>query len=295
MKFEGVYVALATPFSAEGEIDTGALDRLLQRVVAAGVHGLVPCGTTGESPSLSRDERRLIIGAAVRAASSQGLKVIAGCGTNVTASTVERVNEAADQGANAALIVSPYYNKPTPEGLFRHFTEVAEKGRLPVVLYNVPGRTGVNLAPDLVAKLWQHPKIVGIKEASGQFGQWLALAHGCDLVTKSLLAGDDDSFAPILALGGSGIISASANVAPAQFVALFEAFRRGDAVSGWNLQKKLYPLVQALFLESNPGPVKYALHRLGLGEDYLRLPLVSVREGTRRSIEIALQGLEFIP
>lgn len=294
MKLEGVYVALATPFRASGELDLGGLDKLLERVISAGVHGLVPCGTTGESPTLSREERRQIIQASVRAAAAKKLKVIAGCGTNATASTVDSVNEAADLGAHATLIVSPYYSKPTPEGLYRHFTEVAEKGRLPVVLYNVPGRSGVNISPELVAKLFQHPKIVAIKEASGQYCQWLGISHGCDLTSKSLLAGDDDSFAPILALGGTGIISASANVAPAQFVALYDAFRKGDTAGAWSLQKKLLPFVKAMFTESNPGPVKHALHRLGLGEDFLRSPLVPVRPETRALIQTALQGLELL-
>ncbi len=294
MKIEGVHVALATPFRATGEFDSAAFDKLLDYVIGAGVHGLVPCGTTGEGPALNREERRLLIKRCVEAASKKNLKVTAGCGTNFTATTVESVNEAADLGAHAALVVSPYYNKPTPEGLYKHFTEVADRGRLPVVLYNVPGRTGVNLSPELVAKLFQHPKIVAIKEASGQFGQWLALAHGCDLSTKSLLAGDDDGFAPILALGGTGIISASANVAPAHFVALFEAFRKGDSASAWGIQKKLLPFVKAMFAESNPAPVKYALSRMGISEDSLRLPLVSVRPETRSLIEAALRGLELL-
>jgi len=294
MKIEGVHVALATPFRPSGEFDSAAFDKLLDYVVGAGVQGLVPCGTTGEGPALNREERRRLIVRCVEAASKKSLKVTAGCGTNFTATTIEGVNEAADLGAHAALVVSPYYNKPTPEGLFKHFTEVADRGRLPVVLYNVPGRTGVNLAPELVAKLFQHPKIVAIKEASGQFGQWLALAHGCDLSAKSLLAGDDDGFAPILSLGGSGIISASANVAPAQFVALFDHFRKGDSAAAWGIQKKLLPLVKAMFTESNPGPVKHALSRLGIAEDVLRLPLVPVRPETRAAIETSLRGLELL-
>jgi 4-hydroxy-tetrahydrodipicolinate synthase len=294
VKLEGVYVALATPFQANGDLDSASLDKLIAYVIDAGVHGLVPCGTTGESPALSREEKRQVIALSVKAAAAKKLKVIAGCGTNCTRTTLEAMHEAADLGADGALIVSPYYNKPTPEGLLRHFTEAADKGRLPVVLYNVPGRTGVNLTPDLVQKLFQHPNIVAIKEASGQFGQWLAIAESCDLAAKSLLAGDDDSFAPVLALGGSGIISASANVAPAQFVAMYDAFRSGDAAGAWSIQKRLSPLVKALFAESNPGPVKHALSRLGLGEDALRLPLVPVREATRAALASAMKGLEIL-
>ncbi len=291
---DGVYVALATPFTTKGQLDEAALGKLLSYVIEAGVHGLVPCGTTAESPTLSREERIKIIKASVAAAAPKGLKVIAGCGTNATASTIESVNEAADLGVQATLIVSPYYNKPTPEGLYRHFTEVADKGRLPVVLYNVPGRSGVNISPELVQKLFQHPKIIAIKEASGQFGQWLAIAQTCDLTSKSLLAGDDDGFAPILALGGTGIISASANVAPAEFVALYNYFKEGDLAAAWNLQKRLNPFVKAMFAESNPAPVKHALHLLGLGADYLRSPLVPVRPETRTAIQSALHGLELL-
>lgn len=292
MNLEGVFVALATPFQSNGELDLPAYEKLLSSVIGAGVHGLVPCGTTGESPTLNRTERQQVISLAVRAAQPQGLPVVVGCGTNDTRSTVDTVNEAADLGAHGALVVSPYYNKPTPEGLFAHFTEVAERGRLPVVLYNVPGRTGVNLSPELVQKLFSHPKIVGIKEASGQYGQWLAISQTCDLSAKGLLAGDDDSFAPVLALGGKGIISASANVAPAAFVALYEAFRKGDASGAWSIQRKLNPLVKAMFAESNPGPIKYALSQLGIGEDRLRLPLVSVRPDTRKLVDNALRELE---
>jgi 4-hydroxy-tetrahydrodipicolinate synthase len=291
-RLEGVFVAVATPFREDGSLDRPTLDRLLDALIAQGVHGLVPCGTTGESPTLSALEKRAVIGAAVRAAA--GRPVIAGVGGNHTRAVIEATAEAADLGATAALAVTPYYNKPTPEGLLRHFTAVADEGKLPLVLYNVPGRTGVNLAPELAAKLLAHPRIVGIKEASGQYGQWLAIAHGADLADRALLAGDDDAFAPILALGGSGIISASANVAPGHFVALFEAFRKGDFNAMFAIQKKLYPLVKAMFAESNPGPVKYALSRLGFGEDVLRPPLVPVRPETRALVDGALKGLELV-
>lgn len=294
MKYQGVWVALATPFTESGALDDAAFEKLLEHVADAGVQGLVPCGTTGESPTLTADERRRIVETTVRFAKQRGLGVLAGCGGNDTAVTIANVKEAAKLGAQGALVVTPYYNKPTAEGLFRHYSKVADGGGLPVVLYNVPGRTGVNLAPETVARLFENDSIVGIKEASGQYGQWLAIAQATDLSRKSLLAGDDDSFAPVLALGGSGIISASANVAPAAFVALYKAHAAGHSAAVWSWQKKLYPLVKALFSESNPGPVKHALSRLGIARDVLRLPLVSVGEGSRKLIDSALRGLELV-
>lgn len=294
MKWEGVFVATTTPFTTTGELDLVALKAHLQFLVQAGVHGFVPCGTTGEASVLSRDERTKVLELTLEVANAHGRKVIAGCGGNATASVLELVKEAKGMGCDAALVVTPYYNKPTQRGLIAHFEAIAEGSSFPIVLYNVPGRTSVNLSPETAIRLFQHPQIVAIKEASGQYGQWITLASQMDLSQKSLLAGDDDAFAAILALGGTGIISASANVAPNAFVQLYESAKEGNWSEAFHLQKKLLPLVKAMFAETSPAPAKAALEILGRGSYQVRLPLVPVTQETLAQIKIALKGLELV-
>jgi len=220
--------------------------------------------------------------------------VVAGCGGNDTSKVLELVHEAKELGSDAALVVTPYYNKPTQAGLLAHYRFLADRGGLPIVLYNVPGRTGVNLAVETAAQLLEHENIIGIKEASGQWGQWLGLSSAVNVAVKSLLAGDDDALAPIQSLGGAGIISASANAVPELFVAAYEAGRQGKWDEAFRLQKRLCPFVRALFLETNPAPLKYALEVLGHGEGHLRLPLVPVQPATETAVRAALNGLELL-
>lgn len=292
MRFEGVYVAVATPFAGDGGVDLAAMERHLDFLVREGVNGFVPCATTGESPTLSREERRKIIELCVRKANSRKLSVIAGCGGNSTSAVIELSREARDLGCQGALVVTPYYNKPTPKGLLAHYRAVADASDLPIVLYNVPARTNVNLAPELTAELFRHPRIVGIKEASGNYEQWVSLSRSVDLTTKSFMSGDDDCFAVILALGGSGIISASANVVPGLFVSIYRHAREDQWSKAFELQKRFFPLKKALFMETNPGPIKYALHLMGYAEDRLRMPLVPVEARTQEAVRAALTELE---
>jgi len=288
----GVFVANVTPFNDDGSLDMAGLAAHLEWLADAGVQGLVPCGTTGEAPTLSREERSVVLRAAVSVARARGLKVIAGCGGNDTRVVLELMREAAELGCDAALVVTPYYNKPTQAGLVAHYLALADRGALPVVLYHVPGRTAVTLAIETVATLFAHPRILGLKEASGQYGYWTRLTAELPLAEKALLAGDDDAVAVILALGGCGVISASANVAPRHFVRLYEAAASGDWERAFAIQKSLLPLVGAMFLETNPAPAKRALAMLGRGTGALRLPLVPVGGVTEAALSAVVAGLE---
>ena len=295
MKFEGVYIATVSPFADSGKLDLEALQDHLNFLADKGVHGFVPCGTTGETPTLSPEERRKSIALNKKIAEKHKLRVIAGCGGNSTNSVLELIEEVKDLGCDAALVVNPYYNKPTPAGLMEHFTFLADKGDFPIVLYNIPGRTNVCLSPKMISELLQHPNIVGIKEATGNLAQWLEIAETVDMKKNSLMAGDDNAFATILALGGSGIISASGNLVPEHFVAIYEKAIEGNLDEAFRLQVKLNPLLRAMFRETNPAPVKYGLQlRRGVPAN-LRLPLVGVSSETQEEVAQCLKGLELLP
>lgn len=294
MKFEGVYVASVTPFTHDFKVDWEAVSGHFEFLLQSGVDGLVPCGTTGESASLNKEERSRMIEIAVKIGKNHAKKVIAGCGSNDTLTALERIEEAAKLGAEAALVVTPYYNKPTQSGLIAHYQFLADKSPLPIILYNVPGRTHVNIQPETAAELFKSPKIVGIKEASGNHSQWVTLSNKVNFKEKSLLAGDDDAFATIFSLGGAGIISATANVAPKLFVSLYELLKAGKTSEAFRLQIKLMPLVEALFMETNPAPAKYALATMKCMGNNLRLPLVPVSAKTEERIFSALKGLEIL-
>jgi len=294
MNFKGVWPATISPFVVGGELDLAAYERLLFRLAGEGVAGFVPCATTGEGPTLSDGERRELLEASVRVAKQKGLRVIAGCNSNDTKKVVQLTQEAATLGCDAALVVTPYYNRPTQAGLIAHYREVALRSPLPIILYNVPGRTAVNLLPETVDILFSEKNIVGIKEASGNYSQWLSLTAKESASGKTVLSGDDDALAPILALGGVGIISASANVTAIPFVQICEMMGKGDFQGAFGLQKKLLPLVKAMFQETSPAPIKCALKRLGQAEATVRLPLVTVGEETRKNVEAVLRQLELI-
>lgn len=294
MRFEGVFVATVTPFESEGKVAYDTLNRHLEFLAANKVSGFVPCATTGEGPTLGSEERIEILRISKAVAQKHGLKVIAGCGSNSTSLALEFLGEAARLGADAGLVVTPYYNKPTLSGILSHYQTLASGSPIPIVLYNVPSRTNVNLTPEMTLELLHHPNIIGIKEASGSYGQWLELSYRMDTRKKTLLAGDDDAFAVIQILGGSGIISASANVAPNLFVRLFELARLHMWQEAFELQKKLFPLTEALFIETNPAPVKFALQLLKGYENRLRLPLVPVSPRSESRIHEALQLLELL-
>jgi 4-hydroxy-tetrahydrodipicolinate synthase len=291
MLFQGVYVASITPFDRLGNVDWESLKSHLRFLSGAGVHGFVPCGTTGEGATLTPEEWSRVIEITVSIAKENSLKVIAGCGSNSTATVVKMVRASKELGADGVLVVTPYYNKPTPAGLLAHYLHIADQGGLPVVLYNVPGRTNICLTVETIAKLFEHDQIVGIKEASGLHGLWLSIAEKCDLKKKALLAGDDDAFATILSLGGVGIISATANVAPAKFVDLWNAAAKGNWALAQQIQRDLLPLVRAMFCETNPAPAKFALSISGKIANALRLPLVPIGKGGETQVREAVTRL----
>lgn len=282
-RYHGCYTAIVTPF-LDGRIEWDALDRLVDEQIAAGVQGLVPCGTTGESPTLSHEEHRDAIRRVIERAAGK-TTVIAGCGSNSTDEAVALTRFATDVGADATLQVVPYYNKPSPEGLFRHFEAIAKVSPRPVVLYNIPGRTGVNMLPPVVARLFRIDNIVAIKEASGSLDQVSELFDLCEI---DVLSGDDNLTLPMMALGAIGVISVAANVVPQDVVALCRMFRDGAQDDARAYHRRLYPLVKALFIESNPVPVKAALAFLGKGNGEVRLPLVPLEQKSLESVRAAL-------
>ncbi len=284
MNFEGVFVALVTPFTRSGQVDYTAFGSHVDWLIENGVHGLVPCGTTGESPTLLRDERLKLIAICVDKAKAKGLSVIAGCGTNSTDASSDLIKDAEAAGCDASLVVTPYYNKPTQAGLIAHYMFLADRASKPLVLYNVPGRTQVSIALETAATLFEHPRIQAIKEASGQYAFWLSMAQITKDAGKTLLAGDDDAYAVIQALGGKGIISASANALPAAFVKLDRLMREAKWERAFELQVALAPLVKAFFSETNPAPVKFALHAYREMANTVRLPLVPVSSLTEAII-----------
>ncbi len=268
--WQGVHTAAVTPFK-QGAIDIEAWRALIARQVSAGVQGIVVAGTTGESPTLDTAERDVLLRVALGEAADAGVPVTMGVGTNDTRSTVANTERARDIGAAAGLLVLPYYNRPTPEGLQAHVRAAAEVG-LPLIVYHVPGRTGQRLTPGLLAALCEVEGVVACKEATGelQYGQDLML-----LTRRPILSGDDFTWLPLLAVGGTGVISVLSNVAPAATVAIWEAWRGGDAASAAAGHRALYPLIRWLFSESNPVPCKAALAALGLCNPDCRLPLTA--------------------
>jgi 4-hydroxy-tetrahydrodipicolinate synthase len=286
--FSGVGTALITPFTASGALDEAAVRRLARRQVDAGVHVLVPCGTTGESPTLSADERRRIVEIAVEEAAGRAL-VLAGAGGYDTREVVHAAREMERAGAHGILSVTPYYNKPTPEGLYQHYKAIADAVAIPVVLYNVPGRTGCNIDPATLVRLASIPNVVGVKEASGNITQ---VAEICRSVPPDflVLSGDDAIALPLMALGGRGVISVVSNEAPAEMVQMVESAERGDFASARRWHEKLMPLMQVNFVESNPIPVKFAMAAMGLCEEAYRLPMVPPRQASRERILAALKA-----
>ena len=281
--FEGVGVAVVTPYR-NGAVDADALGRLCEHLVSKGVSALYPCGCTGEATSLTRKERSLVIRTAIEASRGKAA-IVAGTGTANTDETIELSREAISLGADAVMVITPYSCKPTPEGQVAHYRAVADAIDRPIVLYNVPSRTGVLLAPETVARLAEHPRIAAIKEASGSVDHASAIRARCDI---RVLAGDDSLFLPLLAIGARGVVSVAAHVAPAEMVAIESHFRAGRLAEAEAMHRRLHPIFRALFVETNPGPVKHALSVLGFTTGEIRLPLVAVRPETARAVEDAL-------
>jgi 4-hydroxy-tetrahydrodipicolinate synthase len=284
--FKGLYVAMVTPFKT-GKVDFEALAKLTGNLVDAGCDGLVPAGCTGEAATLSADERLEVTKTVIEVASRR-CKVVPGTGTNNTADSVKYSREAEELGADGVMLITPYYNKPGPEGQYRHFKSVADAVGIPVVLYNVPGRTGVNMLPETIWRLAEVKNIEAIKEASGSLDQVSAILSGCDI---TVLSGDDSLTLPMLALGAKGVISVAGNVAPRQMRQMLDKFAGGDLEGARQVHYELLPLFKALFAETNPAPVKKACELLGVCSGELRLPMVPVKQETEALLKGALGKL----
>ncbi len=285
--FKGSTVALMTPF-LNGQVDEHKLTELVHFHMKNGTSAILPCGTTGESPTLSTKEHQRVIEVCVEAAEKK-IPILAGTGSNSTAEAVELTKHAAKAKADGALIVTPYYNKPTQRGLYLHFKTIANSVNIPIILYNIPGRTSRNIEPETMAKLAQDCKnIIGVKEAAGSLDQMQTIISMCppDFI---LLSGDDALTLPLLSIGGKGVISVVANLVPADVATLIEAFEQGNIKQAQSLHYRLLPLVKAMFLETNPIPVKTAAEMLGMCSGELRLPLCPMLDNNHKKLKEALE------
>lgn len=273
--FEGLSVAMVSPFR-DGRLDEDSVERLIDHILDGGTRGLVPAGCTGEAAALDLSEREKLVRACVRK-KRPGTFVLAGTGTNVTRTTCDLTRRAEDWGADGALVITPYYNKPTQAGLVRHYEEVAAASRLPLVLYNVPGRTGVKLEPETIRRLGEIPTIVGVKEACGSLDQ---VSELCGTTGLTILSGDDSLTLPMLSVGARGVISVFGNLFPEALSRMLAAWEKGETREAARLHAGIYPLMKGLFIETNPGPIKHALARAGLILEEFRLPLVPVTSKT---------------
>lgn len=291
LKLSGVFTALLTPFQNEGrDIDYGAYRELVERQISAGIVGIVPCGTTGESPTLDHKEHRDLIAKSVEYAKGQ-IQVIAGTGSNSTKEAIELTKAANDLGVDAVMLVNPYYNKPSQEGLYRHFASIADISSSPVVLYNIQGRTAVNLEVETLKRLSVHENIVAIKEASGNPGQMARIILECNN-NITMICGDDNITPVVMALGGKSVISVAANIYPKTLVAMMNEYLKGDFEAGNKLFYKLLPFMNAMFWETNPVPVKTAYQIKGWGNSIVRLPLVTMDLEKVKNLENMITGLE---
>ncbi len=286
-KLTGCGTAIVTPFQADESIDEAALRRLIEHQIEGGVDFIVACGTTGESVTLSESEQTRIVALTVEAVAGR-VPVVAGAGGYNTREVIEKIRRYEALGIEAILSVTPYYNKPTQEGLYLHFEAIAEASRLPIILYNVPGRTGCNLEPATVVRLAQHPRIVAIKEASGNISQIAELAALVD-PEFAIFSGDDALILPVAALGGVGVISVASNLIPREVSELTRLSISGQLDAARELNRRLTPVFKAMFIESNPIPVKAALAMNGMIEEIYRLPMCPLGEANRRRLEVVLQ------
>ena len=290
-RFHGSITALITPFK-DGKVDEKGFQNFVQWQIDQGTHGVVPCGTTGESPTLSHDEHDRVVDLCIEVAKGK-IPVIAGCGSNATTEAIRLTQHAEKAGADAALHVTGYYNKPTQEGLYQHFKAVHDNSNLPIILYNIPGRAVVNISPETMPRLAQLPRIVGVKDATGDLSRVTKTTTTCgkDFIQ---LSGNDDTALAFLLQGGHGCISVISNIAPAQCAQMQNAWEAGDVATAERINQQMAALNEALFIETSPGPVKYAAARLGLCENSLRLPMVPVTKTTEKILDQAMQiaGLE---
>lgn len=282
---KGSITALITPFR-NGEIDWQAFEKLVECQIASGTHGLVPCGTTGESPTLSHDEHHMVVDRCIGIASGR-VPVIAGTGSNSTREAISLTQHAKKSGADAALVVTPYYNKPSQEGLYQHYKAIHDATDIPIIIYNIPGRSVIDMSIDTMARLAELPRIVGVKDATGDLARPLNLRNrvGADFIQ---LSGNDDTATAFLAQGGHGCISVTSNIAPELCANMHNAWGKGDIVAMTECRDLLAPLHKALFCETSPAPVKYGASLLGYGTDEVRLPLVSASKAARAAVDEAM-------
>jgi 4-hydroxy-tetrahydrodipicolinate synthase len=288
--FKGSIVAIVTPFDNQ-KIDEARLKELIEFQIANGTDGIVPCGTTGESATLTHEEHHRVIDLTIKVVNGR-IPVIAGTGSNSTAESISLTKHAKAAGADGALLITPYYNRPTQKGLIAHFKAVAEAINIPMIIYNVPSRTGVNMLPESIAELNSVPQIVGVKEASGSLQQITELITLCPRL--NVLSGDDFIVMPIMSVGGKGVISVVANVAPRLMADMVDAFEAGDFLRASGIQREAFPLCQAMFLETNPIPVKTSLALMGKIKGDLRLPLIGMSEGNLKKLEEILAKYKLI-
>ncbi|MBI2953342.1 MAG: 4-hydroxy-tetrahydrodipicolinate synthase [Chloroflexi bacterium] len=289
--FSGSYVALITPFK-DGRVDVARLRELVEFQIANGTNGLVPCGTTGETATMTEEEDELVIGTVVEVAAGR-VPVLAGTGSNDTRKAIQYTRNAERVGANGALVVAPYYNKPTQEGVYLHYKAIAESTDLPIVMYNIQGRTGINMAPETIARLAQIENIIGVKEASGNLEQIANVVKLCG-PAFDVLSGDDTLTLPIMAVGGVGVISVVANIYPRPVADMCAAFLQGDLKRARERYFHLFGLCKAMFIETNPIPVKTAAALMGMCSPELRLPMSPMAEGNVRKLQEVLQEYKLV-
>ncbi|MBI1320714.1 MAG: 4-hydroxy-tetrahydrodipicolinate synthase [Candidatus Hydrogenedens sp.] len=289
--YSGSFPALVTPFKANSDIDFDAYGRLIDWQIEQGTNGIVPCGCSGEAATLSHDEQKQLIRFAIERVAGR-VPVVAGTGSNNTKEAVGLTAFAKEAGADGALLITPYYNKPTAAGQIAHYTAVANAASgLPIMLYNVPGRTATKLEPETIAELNKVENIVSVKEACGSVDQVSAIISLCDI---NVMSGDDSLTLPMMAVGAKGVVSVAANVVPAQMAALTAKANAGDFAGAKEIHYAMLPLFKGLFIETNPMPVKACLAKMGLIENNLRLPLTPVLESTSKKLDAILQGLDLI-
>ena len=284
--FKGSFVALVTPMRPDGSVDEQAFAAFVDWQIREGIHGVVPVGTTGESPTLSHDEHKRMVEVAIEVAGGR-VPVLAGAGSNSTEEAIDLTRHARQAGADAALVVTPYYNKPTQEGLYLHFTAIADAVDLPIIIYNIPPRSVVDMSVDTMARLAKHPNIVGVKDATANLARPLHTRRACGEAFCQL-SGEDHTAVAFLAAGGAGCISVTGNVAPRLCAEMQTAWQDGRVAEAMAIQNRLLPLHDAMFAETSPAPVKYAASLLGHGSEKCRLPLAPLQEATRARVRAAM-------
>ena len=285
MELKGVYTAIVTPFNRDGAVDYGKFTELVEMQIAGGVSGILPVGTSGESPTLNMDEHSKVIRTAVEVAAGR-CKIMAGSGANSTAEAIHLTHQAKEDGADCSLQVTPYYNKPSQEGLYRHFATVADTCGLPIVLYNVPGRTGVPIGIDTIARLAKNSNVIGVKEAGGSADRVSEILDNCDI---DVMCGDDSLTIPMMSVRATGVISVAANVIPSEMQRLCDLCAQGDFAAALKIHRKYYRLFRHLFIETNPLPVKAALALMGKIEEVYRLPLCPMSDKNREILAATMK------